>query len=99
MADVMIRKILFAGMLMVCVAACNAAPALVYFGDTLEWNKDWIKRQCGSVHYGVDIYEVSGIACSRVTPGYIWMQSDNEDKIGEREDNDHVIATDEAGEK
>ena len=33
--------------------------------------------------------EVSGIACSRVTPGYIWMESDN---FGT-----HVIATDEQG--
>ena len=95
----MIRKFLFIGMLMMCTVACNAAPALVYFGDTLAWNTDWVRRQCGSVHYAVDIYEVSGIACSRVTPGYIWMQSDNEDEINGREDNDHVIATDEKGEK
>ena len=71
--------------------SCNGAPKLVYNGDTLEWNTDWVKRQCGTLDITENIIEVSGIACSRVTPGYIWMQSDETEK--------YIIATDEKGAK
>ena len=54
----------------------SSAPQLVYNGDTLAWNTDWTRRQCGTLDISKNIIEVSGIACSRVTPGYIWMQSD-----------------------
>ena len=74
-----------------CMAAFAAPPSLVYNGDTLEWNNDWVKRQCGTLDITENIIEVSGIACSRVTPGYIWMESD------ERED--YIIATTEKGDK
>ena len=73
-----------------CVTAF-AAPPLTYNGEVLEWNYGWQKRQCGTLDIKENIIEVSGIACSRVTPGYIWMQSD------ERED--YIIATDEKGAK
>ncbi len=71
--------------------SCQAAPSLVYNGDTLEWNTLWTKKQCGTLDINANIIEVSGIACSRVTPGYIWMQSDETVK--------YIIATDEKGEK
>ena len=70
-------------------AAAFAVPKLVYYGDTLEWNTDWVKKQCGTLDISKNIIEVSGIACSRVTPGYIWMQSD--------ETAGYIIATDEKG--
>lgn len=85
------RHLILACLLIVSMAACNAAPKLVYNGDTLEWNNDWIKKQCGTLDINENIIEVSGIACSRVTPGYIWMQSD--------ETAEYIIATDEKGEK
>ena len=69
--------------------ALFAAPSIVYFGDTLAWNTDWVKRQCGTLDITKNIIEVSGIACSRVTPGYIWMQSDETAK--------YIIATTEKG--
>ena len=94
----MMKKLVLCCLVLISTTVC-AVPKLVYNGDTLQWNTEWKRTQCGAVHYAVDIYEVSGIACSRVTPGYIWMQSDNEDKINGREDNDHIIATDEKGEK
>ena len=74
---------------------------LTYNGDILPINTDFERSMCGQVGKAVDLEEVSGIACSRVTPGYIWMQSDNEDEDPEtgEEDNDHIIATDEKGEK
>ncbi len=68
-----------------------AAPPMVYFGDTLDWNKDWIRKQCGTLDINANIKEVSGIACSRVTPGYIWMQSDDFES--------YIVASDEKGEK
>ena len=67
----------------------SAAPQLVYNGDTLEWNTEFARRQCGTLDIKKNIIEVSGIACSRVTPGYIWMQSD--------ETQSYIIATDEKG--
>ena len=70
---------------------CNAAPPLVYYGDTLEWNTEWKRKQCGTLDINENIIEVSGIACSRVTPGYIWMQSDEKEK--------YIIATTEKGDK
>ena len=68
-----------------------AAPKLVYNGDTLEWNNSWQKKQCGTLDIQKNIIEVSGIACSRVTPGYIWMQSD--------ETVQYIIATTEKGDE
>lgn len=91
------KKLLFSFSLAVFVllaagdVSCTAAPRLVYFGDTLQWNTDWVKKQCGTLDIKANIIEVSGIACSRVTPGYIWMQSDETAK--------YIIATDEKGEK
>jgi len=73
------------------ICACHAAPKLVYNGDTLDWNYSWRKAQCGTLDINENIIEVSGIACSRVTPGFIWMQSDETAK--------YIIATDEKGEK
>ena len=85
------RVSLFFVLCTLCFCTCKAAPKLVYYGDTLDWNTDWKRTQCGTLDIKKNIVEVSGIACSRVTPGFIWMQSD------ERED--RIIATDEKGEK
>ena len=85
------KKLVFSLLMLVSAAACTAAPPLVYFGDTLEWNKDWVRKQCGTLDIKANIKEVSGIACSRVTPGYIWMQSDDYES--------YMIATDEKGEQ
>lgn len=71
--------------------SCNAAPRLVYNGDTLEWNTDFVKTKSGTLIAKENVKEVSGIACSRVTPGYIWMQSDDYESF--------IIATDEVGAK
>ena len=87
----MMRRFIIASLLVIGTAACTAAPPLVYFGDTLEWNKEWMRTQCGTLDIKANIKEVSGIACSRVTPGYIWMQSDDYES--------YIIATDEKGEK
>lgn len=85
------KKILGMIVLLACFVSCHAAPRLVYNGDTLEWNNSWKKEQCGTLDISLNIKEVSGIACSRVTPGYIWMQSDDYEN--------HIVATDEKGEQ
>ena len=84
------KKVLLFGLLLMGVTAF-AAPKLVYNGDTLEWNKEFKKKQCGTLDINKNIIEVSGIACSRVTPGFIWMQSDETVK--------YIIATTEKGDK
>jgi hypothetical protein len=86
----MFRKIVL-GCLLLASTAVFAIPRLVYNSDTLEWNYSWQKQQCGTLDIKANIIEVSGIACSRVTPGYIWMESDETEK--------YIIATDEGGAK
>lgn len=83
------KSFLLGVLLLFGAVACTAAPPLVYFGDTLEWNKEWTRKECGTLDIKKNIIEVSGIACSRVTPGYIWMQSD--------ETQSYIIATNERG--
>ncbi|MBO4454478.1 MAG: hypothetical protein J5761_05430 [Paludibacteraceae bacterium] len=88
----MMRKLFFVCFVLASTAVF-AIPKLVYNGDTLEWNYSWQKKQCGTLDINANIIEVSGIACSRVTPGYIWMQSDETDE----DTNPFIIATDEKG--
>ena len=84
------KKIIL-GSLLLWATAVFSAPPLVYYGDTLAWNKEWQRKQCGAVSTALKLPEISGIACSRVTPGYIWMQSDDYET--------RIIATDEKGDK
>ena len=72
-----------------CMTVFAAHMPLVYKGDTLEWNREWQRRASGSVSEDLGLPEVSGIACSRVTPGYIWMQSDDYES--------YIVATTEKG--
>ena len=73
------------------IASCDAAKPkpLVYNGDTLPMSSLFTRRQVGMVKESAGLPEVSGIACSRVTPGYLWMQSDDYE--------DRIIATDMRG--
>lgn len=68
--------------------------ALTYNGEVLPKSKAFTRSQCGVVSEALTIQEVSGIACSRVTPGYIWMESDEC-----HEQSDHIIATTENGQQ
>lgn len=83
------KSILFVLLFFSAMVYAGGTQRLVYFGDTLEWNNDWTRKQCGKVGKALNLQEVSGIACSRVTPGYIWMESD---------DYTRIVATDEEGE-
>ena len=71
------------------VAFAIKPQPLVYNGDTLPQSSEFKRRQCGKLSTKLAFPEVSGIACSRVTPGYIWMQSDDVES--------YIIATREKG--
>jgi len=57
-----------------------ALNPIVYNGDTLEWNKEF-KRTMVGYSPGAEMPEISGMSCSRVTPGYFWIQSDDNSKV------------------
>ena len=46
-----------------------------YDGNTLELNNDFTRTQCGTQKKKT-MKEISGMACSRQTPGYIWEHGD-----------------------
>lgn len=66
---------------------------LTYNGETLPINTEFTRTMIGQIGKNIGIPEVSGIACSRVTPGYIWMHSDETDA----NTNPFIVATDETG--
>ena len=68
---------------------------LTYNGERLPLNTDFERSMTGSVSQSHQLPEISGIACSRVTPGYIWMHSDETDE----DTNPFIIATDETGQQ
>ena len=70
------KKSLLGVLLFICAAGYAAVP-LVFRGDTLLENTEYERIQCGDLASKKTMAEISGIACSRVTPGYIWMESDN----------------------
>jgi hypothetical protein len=66
---------------------------LTYNGEILPINTEFTRTMIGQISASIGIPEVSGIACSRVTPGYIWMHSDETDAYT----NPFIVATDETG--
>ena len=66
---------------------------LTYNGEVLPINTEFTRTMSGQIGQNIGIPEVSGIACSRVTPGYIWMHSDETDA----NTNPFIVATDETG--
>ena len=77
-------------MLAVSMAAHAALP-LIYNGETLPENTDFRRVQYGTLITKKTMAEISGIACSRVTPGYLWMESDNI--------SNQIIATNQGGDR
>ena len=86
---------LFLGCLLLTLSSAafgaKTAPPIVYNGDTLPENTEFTRKQCGVLIADNLLPEISGIACSRVTPGYIWMQSDDYETC--------IVASDEKGVK
>lgn len=51
------------------------AEGINYDGNKLTLNNDFTRTECGTQKKKV-MKEISGMACSRVTPGYIWEHGD-----------------------
>lgn len=52
-----------------------AADGVNYDGSKLTLNNDFTRTQCGTAYKSV-MKEVSGLACSRTTAGYLWAHGD-----------------------
>ena len=48
--------------------------------ETLELDSSWVRKRAGTAK-GSDLAEISGMVCSRVTPGYLWVQGDDSYKV------------------
>ena len=77
-------------MLLTCIAIWGA-PTIIFNGDTLLLSNEFKRKQCGTLKTSELLPEVSGIMCSRVTPGYLWLQSDEVEKSNQ------IVATTEKG--
>jgi len=53
-----------------------AVTPIVYNGDTLELNTEFRRTRTGAAPTKF-MPEISGMSCSRTTPGYFWVQSDD----------------------
>ncbi len=51
------------------------ADGINYDGNNLTLNNNFTRTQCGTAYKNV-MKEVSGLACSRQTPGYLWAHGD-----------------------
>ena len=73
-----VRNFIMGCLLLAGTAAFAVKPKpLVFRGDTLSVNDDFNRTMSGELKVAKPMQEISGIACSRTTPGYIWMESDN----------------------
>ncbi|MBR0195708.1 MAG: hypothetical protein IJQ32_05680 [Paludibacteraceae bacterium] len=62
-----------AGMMSATIAW--GATGINYDGNTLDLNNDFTRTECGTQKKKT-MKEISGMACSRQTPGYIWEHGD-----------------------
>jgi hypothetical protein len=46
----------------------------------LQLDSTFTRKRAGTA-YGKDLAEISGMVCSRVTPGYLWVQGDDTYKV------------------
>ncbi|MCQ2310383.1 MAG: hypothetical protein MJZ64_01355 [Paludibacteraceae bacterium] len=70
------KKIFFLMATVIMTMSVFGATALTYNGKTLEFNNDFTRTECGKAYKNV-MPEVSGMACSRTTPGYLWLEGDD----------------------
>lgn len=78
------NKNLLCAVLLVFCAGCtmantSASKPIVYNGDTLELNTEFKRTSPGNSPK--TMVEISGMSCSRVTPGYLWAQSDDNYRV------------------
>lgn len=58
-----------------CITSLTCMANINYNGTTLLNNDDFTRTECGTSYKNV-LKEVSGLACSRETPGYLWAHGD-----------------------
>ena len=63
-------KVCLVALCLFMASAVWSASGINYDGTNLELNNDFTRTECGTQKKNV-MKEVSGMACSRVTPGYI----------------------------
>lgn len=68
------KRLSFFALVLLVVASLQAATAK-YNGQTVQVDNTYTRTQCGTTNKSV-VKEVSGLACSRVTPGYLWANID-----------------------
>ena len=69
------KKSVFLIVLSVLATCSWAADGINYDGSKVTLNTDFTRDTCGTQQKSV-LKEVSGMACSRTTPGYIWEHGD-----------------------
>lgn len=60
-----------------------AADGINYDGTKLTLNNDFTRTECGTSYKNV-LKEVSGLACSRQTPGFLWAHGDENASSSDR---------------
>ena len=68
-------KIFFVFLLRCMFVLTISADGINYDGTKLTLNNDFTRSECGTAYQSV-MPEVSGLACSRETPGYLWLHGD-----------------------
>ena len=68
-----------------------AVAGINYNGTNLQENTEFTRTQCGTQQKSV-MQEISGLACSRTTPGYLWAHGDENTS-----DNRKIIAIQPSG--
>ena len=84
-------KKIFAALTGIMMSAAVLAAGINYNGTNLQENNEFTRTQCGTQQKSV-MKEISGFACSRTTPGFIWAHGD--ENTG---DNRKIIAITPAG--
>lgn len=56
------------------------APVDPNLSKALKLDSSFVRSRAGSAQ-GSDLAEISGMVCSRVTPGYLWVQGDDSYKV------------------
>ena len=74
-------KTRFLLVLLLCANVFCATAQVIYDEEgRLEYDETWQRTRVGTANPS-DLAEVSGLACSRVTPGYMWAQGDDSYKV------------------
>jgi len=63
---------------------------IVLRGDTVTINNEFTRTEVGYTP-GAEMPEISGISCSRVTPGFFWMESDDKQVVVATKENGEIL--------